>query len=146
MSQSSWPGGGPAADRRLHHTCASTHIQTFPLLSNPPPTLSSSLQQLRLHPPLTLTPSNPCFLHTPLIMPAVFSPVLRTPSLQGLAALTGKPPPQGLVIDSTALSSPADWKDLPRRLNGRAGASGENSLEPSGATKSDAASASYASA
>lgn len=99
--------------------------------------------RLRLHPPLTLTPSNPCFHHTPLITPAVFSPVLWTPSLQGLSALSGKPP-QGLVIDSTALSSLADWKDLLPRLSRHAGASEENSLEPSGTAKSDAASATYA--
>lgn len=52
--------------------------------------------------------------------------------------------PPGLVIDSSAPRSPADWKELLPRLNGRAGVSRENSLEPGDTTKSDAATATYA--
>lgn len=52
-------------------------------------------------------PSNLCFQCTPLITPVVFSAEPWTPSLRVLARLTGKPP-LGLVIDSSALSSPAD--------------------------------------
>lgn len=132
-----------AASHRQETTptsCLISHIWPWTHTS---PTSNPSLVTLWASaPPLKLTPGTQTTLAS-TALPSLFS--RQSPGLlhYGSSPCSLATPP-GLVIDSSALRSPADWKVLLQRLNGRAGASRENTLEPSGTTKSDAATATYA--
>lgn len=140
--QSSVPERSPPSLQPATRPCICT---SQPFLVTP------NLAITKLVPPLTLTPATPetpaapatSASTAPLSLHQLFSQQ-RHGLLHYGASLCSLASPPGLVIDSTALSSPANWKGLLQKLKGHAGASRENSLEPSGINKSDAATATYA--